>query len=430
MSESPQPRKRRTPSERLQSRLRELGPGLITGAADDDPSGIATYSQAGAAFGYGLLWTALVSLPLMSAVQLMCARIGIVSRNGLAAVLRQHYSRWLLWFACLLLLVANTLNVAADLGGMAAATALLVGGQPAWLVPFYTVLVLALLVFASYERMTKMLIGLTFALFAYVLAGFLARPDWLAVLAGTFVPHVRFTRDYLLTLVAILGTTISPYLFFWQASQNAEQEEHLLQRIVGRPRRAVERELRTAKRDVYAGMFVSQVVMYFIILTVGATLHQAGMTSVQTAEQAATALRPLAGPAASLLFTLGLVGTGMLGVPVLAGSAAYAVAEAAAWRRGMDEKVHSAKNFYAVIGVAMIIGMALNFAHFNAIKLLFWSAVVNGLLAPPLIVIILIVCNNAEVMGEHRNSWGLNVLGILAGVIMSGAAIGLFVSWF
>ena len=419
-----------TRGERLRGRFRELGPGLITGAADDDPSGIATYSQAGAAFGYGMLWTALVSLPLMAAVQLMCARIGIVARSGLAAVLREHYSKWVLWFACLLLLVANTVNIAADLGGMAAATVLLTGGRSLWFVPVYTALVLALLIFASYERMTKVLKWLTLALFAYVLAGFLARPDWLGVLAGTLRPRIQLDRDYLLTFVAILGTTISPYLFFWQAAQNAEQDEHLMQRIVGRPRRALQRELRSAKRDVYTGMFVSNLIMYFIILTVGATLHRAGLTDVQTAEEAARALRPIAGPAAALLFTAGLVGTGLLGVPVLAGSAAYAVAEAAAWRRGMDEKVHNARNFYAVIAVAMIVGMALTFARFNAIKLLFWSAVLNGLLAPPLIVIILVVCNNAKVMGAQRNGRGLNALGVLAAALMSAAAVALVASWF
>ena len=415
---------------RAASFVRELGPGLITGAADDDPSGIATYSQAGAAFGYGMLWTALVSLPLMAAVQLMCARIGIVARNGLAGVLREHYSRWLLWFACFLLLVANTVNIAADLGGMAAATVLLTGGRTLWFVPLYTALVLALLIFASYDRMTRVLKWLTLVLFAYVVAAFLARPNWLAVLAGTVVPRFQLDRNYLLTFVAILGTTISPYLFFWQAAQNAEQDEHLMRSIVGRPRRAMQRELRSAKRDVYTGMFVSNLIMYFIILTVGATLHPAGQTDVQTAEQAAQALRPLAGAGAALLFTAGLVGTGLLGVPVLAGSAAYAVAEAAAWRRGMDEKVHTARNFYAVIIIAMVVGMALNFAHFNAIKLLFWSAVLNGLLAPPLIAIILVVCNDAKVMGEYRNGRGMNVAGVLAALLTGAAAVALVASWF
>jgi NRAMP (natural resistance-associated macrophage protein)-like metal ion transporter len=418
------------PHERLRSRARELGPGLITGAADDDPSGIATYSQAGAAFGYGMLWIALVSLPLMAAVQLMCARIGIVARSGLASVLRDHYPRSLLWFACGLLLVGNTVNIAADLGGMAAGASLLTGISAAWFVPFFTFLILGLLVFASYERMTRVLKWLTLALFSYVLAAFLAHPRAAEVLAGTFRPRFTWSKDYLLMFVAILGTTISPYLFFWQAAQNAENDAYWRQRLIGRPQRAVHRELRAAARDVNAGMFFSNAIMYFIILTTAATLHRAGITDVQTAQQAAEALRPLAGSGAALLFTLGLVGTGMLGVPVLAGSAAYAVAEAAAWRAGMDEKVHTARQFYGVIAFAMLLGMALNFAHVNAIKLLIWSAVINGLLAPPLIAIILIVCNNPKVMGQHRNGRGLNILGGFATLLMSGAAVALIASWF
>lgn len=418
-----------TRSAKLKSFVRELGPGLVTGAADDDPSGIATYSQAGAAFGYGLLWTALITLPLMTAVQLMCARIGLVTRHGLAAVLREHYSRWLLWFACLLLFTANTINIAADLGGMAAAARMLSGIPAVWFVPAFTLLILALLIFGSYRSMTRVFKWLTLVLFAYVIAGFAANPDWNTVLGQAILPRIVFSRDYLLTFVAILGTTISPYLFFWQAAQNAEQEEYIEKKIEGRPKRAMQRELRASQRDVVTGMFFSNLIMFFIVLTAGATLHQAGQTDIQTAEQAAAALRPLAGNAAYLLFTLGLVGTGMLAVPVLAGSAAYALAEAGAWNRGMSENVHDARNFYGVIMVAMLIGMALNFAHLNAVKLLFWTAVINGLLAPPLIVILLFVCNNPRVMGEHRNGWKLNLFGILAAVLMTFAGLALAFSW-
>jgi NRAMP (natural resistance-associated macrophage protein)-like metal ion transporter len=426
----PRPYRPRTrkPHQRLRSRARELGPGLITGAADDDPSGIATYSQAGAAFGYQLLWIALVSLPLMAAIQLMCARIGIIARSGLASVLRQHYPRWLLWLACVLLLIGNTVNIAADLGGMAAAAALLTGWPAVWFVPAFAALILALLVFASYERMTRALKWLTIALFSYVLAGFLAHPDALSVLKGTLIPRVEWSKDFLLMFVAILGTTISPYLFFWQAAQNAEHDAFWRNRLVGRPQRAVHRELRAASRDVNAGMFFSNAIMYFIILTAASTLHKAGMTDVQTAAEAAAALRPLAGAGAAWLFTAGLIGTGMLGVPVLAGSGAYAVAEAAAWRAGMDEKVHTASQFYAVIAIAMLAGMVLNFAHVNAIRLLIWSAVINGLLAPPLIAIILLVCNNERVMGSHRNGWGMNLLGGLGCVVMTFAAVALVIA--
>jgi NRAMP (natural resistance-associated macrophage protein)-like metal ion transporter len=407
--------------------LRNLGPGLITGAADDDPSGIATYSQAGAAFGYGLLWTAIISFPLMIAVQFMCARIGIVTQTGLGSVLRKHYSPWLLWFACILLLIGNTINIAADLSGMAAAGTLLTGVGAIWLVPCFTVLILTLLIYASYETMTRIFKWMTLALFSYVFAALLAHPSWWSVLMGTIRPHVTFSREYLLTIVAILGTTISPYLFFWQASQNAEQSEH--EAPSGRHRRAVQLELKSAQQDVNMGMFVSNIIMYFIILTAGATLHKAGITNVQTAQQAATALRPLAGPLASWLFAFGLVGTGMLGVPVLAGSAAYAVAEAAAWKNGMDETVHTASHFYGVIGFAMLVGTGLALVHVNAIKLLFWSAVANGLLAPPLIVIILFVCNNTTVMRSYKNGRLSNLLGIAAAALMSAAAIGLIISW-
>lgn len=413
----------------VRSYFHELGPGLITGAADDDPSGIATYSQVGAAYGFGLLWTALLSMPLMAAVQLMCARIGVVAHCGLATVLREYYPRWVLWFACALLLIGNTINIAADLGGMAAATTLLTGIPALWFVPLYTAVILLLLIYASYRTMSRVLKWLSITLFAYVLAAFLAHPDWRTVLRGTVFPHVHYDNTYLLMIVAILGTTISPYLFFWQAAQNAEEEEHLERELGNRPRRAIQRELRTARRDVNAGMFVSNLIMYFIILTTGATLHAAGQTDVQTAEQAAQALRPVAGNAAALLFTLGLVGTGMLAVPVLAGSGAYAIAEAANWRAGMDERARDARHFYGVMVIAMIVGMVLAFSHANAIKLLFWSAVINGLLAPPLIIIILLICNNERVMGKFRNGVGLNILGGAAALAMTVGAVALVLSW-
>ena len=420
-------RKRDVPS-RLGTLFRELGPGLITGAADDDPSGIATYSQAGAAFGYGLLWTALVTLPLMAAVELMCARIGIVARTGLASVLRKHYSRWLLWFACLLLLVGNTINIAADLGGMAAAATLLTGIPSVWFVPCFTILILVLLIYASYETMTRVLKWMTLALFAYVFAAFLAHPQWWHVVRGTVWPDLKLSKQAVLTFVALLGTTISPYLFFWQAAQSAEQEEHEERRRSKSRARSIGRTLIAAEHDVNMGMFISNFIMYAIILTAAATLHQHGITDVQTANQAATALRPVAGPLAAWLFAFGIIGTGMLGVPVLAGSAAYAVAEAAAWNRGMDETIETASQFYGVIGLAMLIGMLMAFGKANAIKLLFFSAVVNGILAPPLIIIILVVCNNPKIMHKYKNGRALNILGGAAAVLMTAAALGLLVS--
>ena len=409
--------------------LRTLGPGLITGAADDDPSGISTYSQAGAVFGYGLLWTALVTFPLMAAVQLMCARVGEVTDRGLASVLRKHYPAWLLWVACILLAIGNTVNIAADLGAMAAAGELLTGVRAVWFLFPFTLGLLLLLAYTSYAHVTAVFKWLTLALFAYVGAAFLARPDWAQVLHGTVAPHVVMGRDYLLTVVAILGTTISPYLFFWQAATSVEERDARQAEIGDRAPRALERELRAVRADVLTGMLFSNLIMYFIILTAGATLHRASHAEIQTAAQAAAALRPLAGPAAALLFSAGLIGTGLLGVPVLAGSAAYAVAEAGAWRRGMDETPRTAGKFYGVCAIALLLGMAIDLAGVNAIKLLFWAAVVNGLLAPPLIVIVIAICNNAKVMGRHRNGRVLNTLGIAAAVLMTLAAGGLVASW-
>jgi NRAMP (natural resistance-associated macrophage protein)-like metal ion transporter len=422
-------RAQRSFAGRLRSIGHTFGPGLITGAADDDPSGISTYSQAGAAYGYGLLWTALVTWPLMIAVQLMCARIGTVARAGLASVLKDHYSARVLWFACALLLVANTVNIAADLGGMGAAAALLTGLPSQIFVPVFAALVLVLLIFASYAVMTRLLKWLTWSLFAYVVAAFLAHPHLVDVIRGTLIPSSLTEKGALLTIVALLGTTISPYLFFWQAAQNAEEDEHRHALVGDRPRRTVARELRGVRADVVAGMTLSNGIMYFIILTAGATLHRAGLTDVQTAEEAARALRPISGALSSVLFATGIIGTGMLGVPVLAGSAAYAVAEARGWARGMDLHVRAAPHFYALIGIATVLGTILDFTHLNPIRMLFWSAVINGLLAPPLIVIVIVVCNNRAVMGEHRNGWALNVFGGLAALLMSVAAIALVASW-
>jgi NRAMP (natural resistance-associated macrophage protein)-like metal ion transporter len=410
--------------------LGNLGPGLVTGAADDDPSGISTYSQAGAAFGYGLLWTAVLSFPLMVAVQLMCARIGLVTRRGLASVLRKHYPPWLLWFSCILLLVGNTINIAADLSGMAAGAELLTHIKRGYFVPVFAVIILLFLMYGSYSLLLKIFKWLTLVLFAYVVAAFLAKPVWLDVLKGTLLPDISFKKEYLFTFVAIMGTTISPYLFFWQAAQEVEADEALNKEQGDRPRRSLERELRSARTDVVSGMLVSNVVMYFIILTAGATLHAHGHTDVQTAAEAAKALEPVAGKAAALLFTLGLVGTGLLGVPVLAGSAAYAVAEAAAWKRGMDTTPHQARNFYIVMAASMLIGVALTFSPIDPIRLLLWSAVINGMLAPPLIIIVLVICNNSKVMGSFRNGWTLNAFGNLAALIMTGSALALIASWF
>ncbi len=399
-----------------------LGPGLITGAADDDPSGISTYSVTGAAFGYAQLWTALFSFPLMAAVQLMCARLGMVTGQGLAGVVRHRYPRWVLWGACALLIVANVINIGADLGGMAAVTELVTGVKSLVWTPLYAGLIVSLLFWSSYRTIARTFKWLTLVLFAYVLAAFLARPDWHGVLRATLVPQIQWSRDYLATLVGILGTTISPYLFFWQSSQEVEEERALGRRTMSEREGSTDEELQRARTDVVTGMFFSNFVMYFIILTTAATLHAHGQTHIMTARQAAEALRPLAGDGAYWLFTLGLIGTGMLGVPVLAGACAYAVAEAGVWRGSLEDRPRLAPKFYAVVAVSMVLGLALDYAGFDAVAMLFWSAVVNGVLAPPLIVLVVLLTSDRTVMGERVNSPLLRWLGWVTAAMMAAAA--------
>ncbi len=373
----------------------DLGPGLITGCADDDPSGISTYSMSGAVFGYGLLWTALISFPLMVGVQMMCGRLGMVTGRGLAGVVRRRYSKWVLWGACLLLVVANVVNIAADLGGMADATQMITGVNSLVWTPIYTALIVGFLFWSSYRQIARVFKWITLVLLAYVITAFFARVDWHRALMETLVPHVVWSRDYVEVLVGILGTTISPYLFFWQASQEVE-EERAMGRSLAQRKGATDAELRALKVDVITGMFASNFIMYFIILTTAATLHAHGIVKIDTARQAAEALKPLAGNSAYLLFTLGLIGTGMLGVPVLAGSCAYAISEAAAWRGSLEKKPRGARKFYTVLGVAMALGLAIDFTGLDAIKMLFWSAVTNGILAPPLILLILLVTSDPK----------------------------------
>src|SRR5450759_5235405 len=361
-----------------------LGPGLITGAADDDPSGISTYSVAGAAYGYTTLWIALLTFPMMAAIQLMCARLGMVTGRGLAAAIRMYYPRWVLWGACSILVVANVINIGADLGGMAEATQLITGIRSLIWIPFYACFIIGLLFWTSYKLIAKVFKWLTLVLFAYVFASFYAHVDLRHALAVTFVPHLEWSRGFLAVLVAILGTTISPYLFFWQAAQEVEEGRTKGRGLADR-KNATAADLRSARADTMVGMFFSNFIMYFIILTTAATLHAHGQTDITTARQAAEALRPLAGNGAYLLFTLGLIGTGMLGVPVLVGSCAYAVAEGAVWRGSMADKPRNARKFYAVMAVAMALGLVLHYLGFNAVKMQFWYGVVNGLLAPPLI---------------------------------------------
>lgn len=413
----------------LQTFLGELGPGLVTGAADDDPSGISTYSVAGATYGYATLWTALLSFPLMAAVQLMCARLGMVTGRGLASVIRTRYPPWILWFACALVIIANVFNIGADLGGMADAMQMVTGVRAYFWTPFFAVLIVLLLFWTSYRRIAQVFKWLTLVLFAYVITAFLARPDWIEVARATFIPHIEFTKDYMAVLVGILGTTISPYLFFWQAAQEVEEDRDRGKVTVAQRRGSTNKELQTAKKDVITGMLLSNLVMYFLILTTAATLNAHGTKNIETAKQAAEALRPFAGKGAYWLFTLGIIGTGMLAVPVLAGSSAYAIAEGAKWRSAsLNLKPHLAPRFYGVIAVAILVGLAFDFARLNAVKMLFWSAILNGLLAPPLVIMVVLLTSDRKVMGTRVNSRRMKVLGWICALIMSAAAGGLLLS--
>jgi Mn2+/Fe2+ NRAMP family transporter len=364
----------------------------------------------------------------MAAVQIMCARLGMVTGLGLAGVIRVRYPRWILWSACALLLIANIFNIAADLGGMADVTELLTGIRALYWTPLYALLLVSLLFWTSYRLIARIFKWLTLALFAYVAAAFVAHPDWHAVLRATVIPRVEWSGAYWATLVGILGTTISPYLFFWQAAEEVEEDIALGKATVEQRQGASQRELRRLRNDVLTGMFFSNLVMYFIILTAAATLHAHGRITISTARDAAEALRPLAGNGAYWLFSLGLLGAGMLGVPVLAGSCAYAIAEAADWVGSLEVHPPLAHGFYSVIAIAMALGLGLDFAGLNAVKMLFWSAVLNGALAPPLLVLVVLLTSRADVMGEHRNGPLLRWLGWTCAGVMLFATVIMFVT--
>jgi NRAMP (natural resistance-associated macrophage protein)-like metal ion transporter len=405
-----------------------LGPGLITGASDDDPSGIGTYSQAGAALGYATLWTAIVTLPLMIVVQHICAKIGMCSGRGLAGVLRKFYPRWLLYPAVAGLVVANTINVGVDISAIAAAINMFVP-IPIWaMVLPIGIAILVLQIWGSYHLIVKIFKWLTLSLFAYVIAAFLAKPDWAAVAYATFVPQISFTGEYVTTIVAILGTTISPYLFFWEASEEVEEEKSE-GRNLGQRKGATDAEIKAEKFDTITGMVFCNVVFYFVILAAASTLHVSGQTNIQSATEAAQALRPLAGDLATVLFAIGLIGAGLLAVPVLSGTAAYAVAETFNWTSGLDEKPRHAKKFYGIIALSTLVGVSIDFLGINPIRALFWTAVINGVVAPPLLVIVMLIANNKRVMGKRTNGLAANIVGWLAAAVMFAAAIGMVLTW-
>ena len=407
--------------------LKSLGPGVITGAADDDPSGIATYSVAGAQLGTKLLWTALLTWPLMAAVQMMCARIGKVTGQGLAANFKRRFPNWLLLVVVTALLAANTINIGADLAGMADAAEMLSGINSRLLVVLFALLISWATIWLHYHQIANVLKWLVLVLFAYPITAFVVGADWGQVARATLIPSMPRSRDEWSMLVAILGTTISPYLFFWQASEEVEEEKSAGQVTLAQRRGATLQELELRNIDVGVGAFFSNLVMFFIILTTAITLNRHGTTHIETTREAAEALRPLAGRFAATLFTVGIVGVGFLAIPTLAGSTAYAFAETLGWRQGLDKGLKQARAFYALILLSTGLGVGLDFIGINPVKALYWTAVINGLLAPFLLVAILVVASDRKLMqGQPSSRVGWTVVAITT-VAMFAAGVAMFV---
>lgn len=416
--------KERHPVKRF---LKILGPGIIVGASDDDPSGIGTYSIAGATLGYATLWTTIVMLPMMFAVQFICAKIGLVTGRGLGDVLGRNFPKYIAYPAVFALVIANAINAGADIGAIGAAVNLLVPIPiVALIVPIAAVL-LALQIWGSYEVISRVFKWLTLSLFAYIAAALFAHPNALHVLEGTFIPRIHLDGAYLTTLVALLGTTISPYMFFWQAIQEVEEDISLGRRSFWQRKGTTDAELSYAAWDVGIGMAFSELVAYFIIFATAATLFVSGHTHIATAADAARALEPLAGRGAAVLFALGLIGTGFLAVPILTGSSAYALSTLFGWKFGLNERPGRAPQFYAIIALSTLIGIELNFVGIGPIAALYWTAVINGCLAPVLLILIMLLANNRKVMGERTNGLALNLLGWFTTLAMFAAAIGALV---
>jgi NRAMP (natural resistance-associated macrophage protein)-like metal ion transporter len=420
------------PIRRAEEYWHTLGPGLVTGASDDDPSGIATYSQTGAQFGFQLLWLSWFTFPLMATIQEMCARVGLVTGKGLAANIQHHYSKKVLYITTTLLFAANTFNIGADLGAMAKGVQLLAPriSFPLLIVGFATVS-LVLQIFTSYARYAQYLKYMAMVLFAYVFSALLSHLNWGELASRSFIPSIHFTKDQIYLVCAILGTTISPYLFFWQTSQEVE-ERKLHGEAHGNswhqnPSKA---EMRRLKIDVWSGMFFSNSIMFFIIAACAGTLFTHGITNITSAADAAMALRPLAGDAAYFLFAVGIIGTGMLAIPVLAGSTSYAVSESFGWKEGLYRKLKEAYAFYGVIIISMGVGIVLNFLHFDPIKVLIYSAVANGIIAPVILVLIVRLSSNKKVMGEYANNPRVTWVGWLTVAIMCVAGVAAIVSLF
>ncbi len=396
-----------------------LGPGLVTGSSDDDPSGIATYSQAGAQYGLATLWTALITFPLMAAIQEMCARIGLVTSQGLTGTLKKNYPKAVLYLMVLFSFPAIVMNIGADIAGMGAVANLLFPSIHAnYFSVGFTVLLLVLIIYLPYQQFAKILKYLCLVLLVYLIVPFLYKQDWADLLRGALIPTLTFNESFLAILVAILGTTISPYLFFWQATMVAEEMKHRKKHLF-----INKKIMHDMKQDVDVGMLFSNIVMFFIILTSGTVLYNAGIYHIDTVEEAAQSLKPLAGDFAYLLFAIGVIGTGLLAIPVLSGSLSYIVTETFGWEQGLDKKFHEAKAFYLVIAFALILGLLINYIGLSPIKALIYSAILYGLTAPVLIAIILHISNNKKIMGEYVNGQWSNILGFLTLILMTAAGV-------
>ena len=406
--------------------FRLLGPGLVTGAADDDPSGIATYSSVGAQYGYGMLWTMPFVYPFMAGIQEISARLGRVTGRGIAGNMRQFYPRWLLYILVGLLLFANVINLGADIGAMGAAVSLLLGGPTLLYCVLLATVSVLLQIFIPYQKYAAVLKWLTLSLFAYVATIFVVEIDWARAIRGTFVPNISLNGQYLRALVAVLGTTISPYLFFWQSAEEVEEMQSApWEKALKQAPSQAPGHLQRIRIDTYLGMALSNFIAYFIILTVAATLNAHGKKDIDTAAQAAEALRPVAGEFASLLFSLGIIGTGLLALPVLGGSAAYAVGEALRWPVGLERKAKEAKAFYAVLALATLIGLLLNFSKIDPIHALVWAAMINGITAAPVMCFMMLMASNRKIMGKFTLPPYLQILGWAGTLIMGFAAVGM-----
>lgn len=421
----PSPAKQRakiTVVARVRRWLKVLGPGLVTGASDDDPSGIVTYTQAGSQFGLATLWTALLTFPLMATMQGMAARIGLVTCQGLTGTLRMHYPKWVLYTMILFCFPATILNIGADIQSMGAVANLLVPGIPAFSFSiFFTALLLYMIIRYPYQKMAGLLKWFCLALLLYLVVPFLVHPDWKIVLHRTFIPTIRFNKNFLSILVAILGTTISPYLFFWQATMEVEDQQHNGKKKVYVNKRVLD----DMRSDVNVGMFFSNLVMFFVILTAGAVLYSAGVKNIDTVEQAAGALKPLAGKLSYALFTIGVIGTGFLAIPVLAGCVSYMLAETFQFSMGLDKKFNEARRFYTVIIVSLVAGLCMQFLGISSVRALLYTAILYGLTSPVLIAVILHIGNNKKIMGKYTNSRLSNWLGFITLIVMTAAGAGL-----